>query len=134
MVKFADPGTPQERVLTKRSRHPLAIDALKKFRVIYGCVRHHFREVEKKCGVSGSQLWILQEVAGTPGIGVSDLADRLSIHQSTCSQLVEKLVLRGLLFKERSKEDQRRVGLTLAPSAGKLIAGAPGPADRKSVV
>lgn len=115
--------------MTERIRHPFAVDALKKFRVIYGCVRHHFREVEKKCGVSGSQLWILQEAAATPGIGVSEIADRLSIHQSTCSQLVEKLVARGLLFKERSKEDQRRVGLTLSAAARKLIGSAPGPAE-----
>jgi DNA-binding MarR family transcriptional regulator len=115
--------------LPKRTRHPLAVDALKKFRVIYGCVRHHFRQVEEKCGVSGSQLWILQEVATTPGIGVSELADRLSIHQSTCSQLAEKLVSRGLLRKERSKEDQRRVGLTLSAPARKVIATAPGPAE-----
>jgi DNA-binding MarR family transcriptional regulator len=116
-------------VLTKRIRHPLAVDALKKFRVIYGCVRQHFRQVEQICGVSGSQLWILQEVATTPGVGVSELAERLSIHQSTCSQLAEKLVARGLVRKERSKEDQRRVGLTLSPQAKKLVASAPGPAE-----
>ena len=115
--------------MTKRARHPLAVDALKKFRIIYGCVRQHFRQVEQKCGVSGSQLWILQEVATTPGIGVSELADRLSIHQSTCSQLTEKLVAGGLVRKERSTEDRRRVGLSLSPRARKLIAGAPGPAE-----
>jgi len=115
--------------LTKRARNPLAVDALKKFRVIYGCVRQHFRDVERKCGVSGSQLWILQEVVAAPGIGVSEVADRLSIHQSTCSQLVEKLVGKGLVVKERSKEDQRRVGLTLSAKATKLLNSAPGPAE-----
>ncbi|HEX8988466.1 MAG TPA: MarR family winged helix-turn-helix transcriptional regulator [Rhodocyclaceae bacterium] len=115
--------------MTRRARHPLAIDALKKFRVIYGCVRQHFRQVEQQCGVSGSQLWILQEVGTTPGIGVSELAERLSIHQTTCSQLVEKLVARGLVRKERSKEDQRRVGLTLPVQARKVVASAPGPAE-----
>jgi DNA-binding MarR family transcriptional regulator len=102
---------------------------LKKFRIIYGSVRQHFREIEKTCGVTGSQLWILQEVAKNPDIGVSDLADRLSIHQSTCSQLVEKLVARKLISKERSKEDQRRVGLCLTPEATKILKNAPGPAE-----
>ena len=115
--------------MTKRARNPLAVDALKKFRVIYGCVRQHFRDVERKCGVSGSQLWILQEVVAAPGIGVSEVADRLSIHQSTCSQLVEKLVGKGLVVKERSKQDQRRVGLTLSAKATKLLNSAPGPAE-----
>lgn len=100
---------------------------LKKFRVLFGAVRQHFREVENNCGVTGSQLWILQEVANAAGIGVSELAGRLSIHQSTCSLLVDKLVTRKLLVKVRSKEDQRRVGLKLTKTAMSLIAAAPGP-------
>lgn len=115
--------------MAKRVDQLLSTDALRKFRIIYGCVRQHFREVEQKCGVSGSQLWILQEVASTPGIGISELAERLSIHQSTCSQLVEKLVAHGYVVKARSLQDQRRVGLTLTDSANKLLATAPGPAE-----
>lgn len=113
----------------KRTKNQLSLEVLKKFRIIYGSVRQQFREVEQTCGVTGSQLWILQEVANTPGIGVSELADRLSIHQSTCSQLVEKLVVRGLITKERSKEDQRRVGLRMTEEASKLLRSAPGPAE-----
>lgn len=102
---------------------------LKQFRLIYGSVRQHFREVENRCGVSGSQLWLLHEVAHSPGIGVSELADRLSIHQSTCSQLVDKLESRGLVIKQRKAEDQRRVGLQLTDSAGALLGAAPGPVE-----
>ena len=115
--------------MSKHSKNQLSLQVLKKFRIIYGSVRQHFREIEQTCGVTGSQLWILQEVAKTPDIGVSELADRLSIHQSTGSQLVEKLVARGLIIKERSKEDQRRVGLCLSEEASKLLKNAPGPAE-----
>jgi MarR family transcriptional regulator, organic hydroperoxide resistance regulator len=115
--------------LAKRNKSQLSVQVLKKFRIIFGSVRQHFREVEESCGVTGSQLWILQEVARTPDIGVSELAERLSIHQSTCSQLVEKLVAHGLVIKERSKEDQRRVGLRLTESALKILKNAPGPAE-----
>lgn len=115
--------------LSKRNKTQLSLQVLKRFRVIYGSVRQHFREVEQNCGVTGSQLWILQEVAKTPGIGISELADRLSIHQSTGSQLVEKLVTRSLIIKERSKEDQRRVGLCLTEEASRILKNAPGPAE-----
>jgi len=64
-----------------------------------------------------------------PGTGVSKLAEQLAIHQSTCSQLVEKLVARGLIIKERSKEDQRRVGLRLSDEATILVSRAPGPSE-----
>ena len=74
-------------------------------------------------------MWVMQEIANTPGIGVSELAECLSIHQSTCSQLVEKLVTRKLVVKERSQKDQRRVGLHLTEEAAALIRKAPGPAE-----
>lgn len=113
----------------KRSKNQLSLQVLKKFRIIYGSVRQQFREIEQTCGVTGSQLWILQEVAKTPDLGISELADRLSIHQSTGSQLVEKLVGRNLIIKERSKEDQRRVGLRVTEQASRLLTNAPGPAE-----
>ena len=113
----------------KRASRELSLQVLRKFRLIYGAVRQHFREVEKTTGVSGSQLWILQEVGRSAGIGISELAERLSIHQSTCSLLVEKLVARGLIFKERSKVDQRRVGLNISQQATKVLKNAPGPAE-----
>lgn len=118
-----------ENHLNARNMDQPTLEVLKKFRIIFGSVRQHFREVEKSCGVTGSQLWMMQEVGRSPGIGISELAERLSIHQSTCSQLVEKLVGRELIVKERSREDQRRVGLHLAEGATKLIRKAPGPAE-----
>lgn len=113
----------------RRGKNQLSIQVLKKFRIIYGSVRQQFREVEQNCGITGAQLWILQEVAKTRDIGVSELAERLAIHQSTCSQLVEKLASRGLISKERSTEDQRRVGLCLTDEAVSILKKAPGPAE-----
>lgn len=115
--------------MSRRSKNQLSLQVLKKFRIIFGSVRQHFRDVEQTCGITGSQLWILQEVSRTPDLGVSELAERLSIHQSTCSQLVEKLVARGLIIKERSKIDQRRVGLNLSKEASGILKIAPGPAE-----
>jgi MarR family transcriptional regulator, organic hydroperoxide resistance regulator len=115
--------------LNNLNKKQLSLQVLKKFRIIFGSVRQHFREVEQTCGVTGSQLWLMREISDTPGLGVSELAERLSIHQSTCSQLVEKLVTAKLIIKERSKEDQRRVGLRLTEDAANLIKKAPGPAE-----
>lgn len=113
--------------MSNSSLAPLTFTVLKEFRLIQGSVQQHFRKIEQTCGVSGSQLWILEEVANSPGIGFSWLADRLSINQPTCRQLVEKLVTRGLLFKESNKADQRRVGLVVTETAKELLAHAPGP-------
>jgi DNA-binding MarR family transcriptional regulator len=107
----------------------LQLRVLQQFRLIYGSVRQHFREVESSCNISGSQVWILRDVQSSPGTGISELAKRLSIHQSTCSQLVEKLVVAGLVEKARSAEDQRRVGLKVTRLGRQLLEKAPGPAE-----
>lgn len=107
----------------------LALEVLQQFRVIYGTMRQYFRELEECCGLPGSQMWVLQEVERTPEIGITELAGRLGIHQSTCSQLVEKLVVKNCLIKKRQSMDQRRVGLCLAAEGRKAIAALPGPAE-----
>jgi DNA-binding MarR family transcriptional regulator len=114
---------------SRQQRNALALEVLKQFRLIYGTVRRHFRRVEATCGVSGSQLWLMQEIELAPGAGVSELARRLSIHQTTCSLLVEKLVSRGYVRRERSTQDQRRIGLTLSTRAIKALRNAPGPVE-----
>lgn len=106
-----------------------AMSALRSFRVIFGSVRQYFRSVEQLCGVSGSQLWILQEIKRRPGIGISDLAAQLGIHQSTCSLLVEKLVKARHVAKSRSSSDQRRIGLKLTEKGRRTVRRAPGPAE-----
>jgi MarR family transcriptional regulator, organic hydroperoxide resistance regulator len=113
----------------RETQRQQAMQVLRSFRIIFGSVREHFRSVEKACGVSGSQLWILKEVARTPDIGVSELATRLAIHQSTGSQLVEKLVRSGHLVKRRSHDDQRRVGLQVTARGRRTLECAPGPSE-----
>lgn len=111
--------------------HPprLTLEVLQQFRVIYGTMRQYFRTLEQCCGLPGSQMWILQEVERTPAVGVTELAQRLGIHQSTCSQLVDRLVSQGYLEKQKAANDRRRVGLILAASGRALIARLPGPAE-----
>ena len=46
-----------------------------------------------------------------------------------CSQLIDKLVVRGYVIKTRLAEDQRRVGLTITKDAARVLKEAPGPAE-----
>ena len=117
--------------MDSRSANPsqLALDVLQQFRLIYGTMRQYFRVVEERCGLPGSQMWVLQEVQRSPGIGITELAARMGVHQSTCSQLVEKLSAKLYLTRSRSVIDQRRVGLYLAPGGVDAIAALPGPAE-----
>lgn len=104
-----------------------AMQALKKLRVLIRAAARHSSWVEKQCGVSGAQLWIMQELHETPGLRVGEVARRLSVHQTTTSNLVESLVKKGLITRERCEEDLRAVQLQLTDEGKSLIARAPGP-------
>jgi DNA-binding MarR family transcriptional regulator len=120
---------PKKKGTRRRRRSDLDMAVLRSFRVIYGSVRRHFREVQQSCGLSGSQLWILHEISQAEGIGVTELAARLSVHQSTCSLLVNKLVRARHVMKTKSSVDQRRVGLALTNRGRQALRRAPGPPD-----
>jgi MarR family transcriptional regulator, organic hydroperoxide resistance regulator len=107
----------------------LTLDVLRQFRVIFGSMRQYFRLVEERCGLPASQMWALQEVCRTEGIGINDVALRMGIHQSTASLLVEKLVSAGMVSKFRLDDDQRRVRLRLESAGQKALSSLPGPAE-----
>ena len=106
-----------------------ALEVLQQFRLIYGSMRRHFRQVEERCGMPGSQMWVLQEVQRSPDLGIGELAARMGIHQTTCSILVDKLVAIGCLEKRKQQRDQRRVGLGLTDAGRQALAALPGPAE-----
>ena len=112
------------------SRHDsLSLDVLKQFRLIYGAVHRHFRAVERRCGLSGAQAWMVRELARVPSLGVSELAKRMSVHQSTASQLVEKLVRAGFVERATHGEDRRRVKLQLTRRGSACARRLPPPAE-----
>jgi len=115
---------------TKATRHEsLTLEVLQQFRLVYGAVHRHFRAIEKQCGLSGAQAWILRELARTPSLGVSDLATRLSVHQSTASQLIEKLVTSGHVERIAHDTDARRVQLHLTRKGMSCMRRLPQPAE-----
>ena len=102
---------------------------LKNFRIIFKSVQRHSAIVEAQCGLSGSQLWAMWELLMSPGLKVSDLSKAMSIHQSTASNLLDKLEKRELVKRERRGPDQRVVRLFLTPEGLKTINRAPRPAQ-----
>ena len=107
---------------------PEPLETLAKFRIIIRAAQRHSAAIQKQCGVSGAQLWILQEISEAPGLRVGELAARMAIHQTTTSNLLDALEKRGYLKKSRDEADQRVVSLLLTPSGSRILRKAPSPA------
>ncbi|MGZ5269844.1 MAG: MarR family winged helix-turn-helix transcriptional regulator [Ramlibacter sp.] len=104
-----------------------AARVLRRFRIVFNAVKAHFRDVERKAGIAGAQLWALSVVRDNPGIGVGRLAQAMNIHQSTASNLLKPLLEQALVVADRAGADKRSVQLQLSPAGARLLRKAPGP-------
>lgn len=102
-----------------------------RLRIVFRTIQMHAKTVEKECGLSSAKLWMLNEIAAAPGLKVSKLAAALTIHPSTCSNMLSKLEEKGLVCRDRSKRDQRTVYLYITEQGEKLLAKAPQPRQGK---
>ncbi len=121
------PDSTRPAVSTEHSLEPPAARVLRRFRLVFNSVKTHFREIEKKAGLAGAQVWALSVVASSPGIGVTALAEAMDVHQSTASNLVRSLVEQGLLEIERNATDGRSRVLHLTPKGQRVLQKVPGP-------
>jgi DNA-binding MarR family transcriptional regulator len=104
-----------------------ATRVLRQFRIVFNAVKTHFRQVEKQAGIAGAQLWALSVLQGSPGIGVSELARALDVHQSTASNLVKTLLGQGMIVAARDGSDKRAVTLALTALGAGVLSAAPMP-------
>jgi DNA-binding MarR family transcriptional regulator len=112
----------------RKGDRQLALAVLMKFRLIINSTKRHFKWVESQCGINGAQLWALWEINQAPGLRVTELATAMAMHQSTVSNLIDKLARSMLITRQRASADQRVVTLLLTDSGKALLKRAPKPA------
>jgi DNA-binding MarR family transcriptional regulator len=88
---------------------------------------------QKRIGLSGAQLFVLQQLRRAPASSVEELAARTLTDQSSVSVVVTRLAARGLVARRRSPDDGRRVEILLTARGRTLLERAPRPAQEKLV-
>lgn len=71
------------------------------------------KRMESEIGVTGPQRLVLRVVGRFPGLSAGELAHIVRLHPSTITGVVQRLVARGLLERERDPSDSRRMRLRL---------------------
>ena len=117
-------GTPRPA----RHRAPVGLDVLRQLRVVMRLAGNHSARIERSTGIPSARLWALQEVAQADGLSVGELAQRLRVHQTTVSNLLNRLEAAGLVRKGRSASDQRVVQVHLTAAGRRALKGAAAPA------
>lgn len=85
----------------------------------------HSRKLMQSHGLTGPQALVLQEAVKGVGISAGELASRVSLSQATVTDILNRLEQRGLLTRERSETDRRKVMVKPTLAGGEVMATAP---------
>lgn len=87
----------------------------------------HSKQLNKTSGLTGPQLLILQEIDKNDGVTGGQIAQSVTLSPPTVTNILDRLEKRGLLIRERSQQDKRRVSLHLTDEGKALLCKAPEP-------
>ncbi len=107
---------------TSQSDARAILDSIRK---IVQVLRVASRAAEKGVGLTGAQLFVLQNLSANDRLSLNELAERTLTHQSSVSVVVQRLVDRGLVSRVRSESDARRIELSLTRSGRALLSKSP---------
>ncbi|UTW54678.1 MarR family winged helix-turn-helix transcriptional regulator [Kordiimonas sp. SCSIO 12610] len=83
------------------------------------------RALAKECGLTPSQLILMQVIAKEGDAMPSFLAKEVSLSQATVTALLDKLEKRKLIIRERDPNDKRRIHVKLTHEGHTMLYNAP---------
>lgn len=94
---------------------------------VYAASRLIIREYQPyldKLGITYSQYLVLMVLWEKDGIAVSEITQRLILSTNTVTPILKRMEAQGLITRQRSASDERKVIITLTPQGRQLQAEA----------
>ncbi len=87
----------------------------------------HSKHLAKTTGLTAPQVLLLQTIRDRGAVSIGELARGMSLSQATVTTILDRLEKRGLVYRQRSDEDRRRVHAYLTADASAVLKDAPVP-------
>ncbi len=108
-----------------REQDPLTGEILNALRSLVQALTSASRISESAFGLSGAQMYVLQQLRHAGTLTINEIATLTHTHQSTVSVVVSKLVTKGLVARVRSEQDARIQMVSLTPTGKATLRHAP---------
>jgi DNA-binding MarR family transcriptional regulator len=105
----------------------LETEVLVSLRRIVRAIDQHSNRLGKEFGLTTPQLLVLQTVANTKEQPIRVISAEVNLSQATVTSIVDRLERRGLLERQRSVVDRRKVFLVITDAGKDLLLKAPKP-------
>ena len=87
----------------------------------------HSKQLVKTAGLTASQLLLMQYIDEKEDVSSSQLAKAISLSKATITSILDRLEERGLVCRQRSQQDKRKVSVLLSAKGKAALLNAPTP-------
>lgn len=87
----------------------------------------HSKHLSKTTGLTSPQILLLHTIREKGEVTIGEIAQDMSLSQATVTTIIDRLEKRKLVFRERSKEDKRKVHAYLTDEGHEILKTAPVP-------
>lgn len=87
----------------------------------------HSKRLSKIAGLTAPQLLILQTLRNKGDLPAGEIAHDISLSQATITTILDRLEARGLVTRQRSDQDKRKVITSLTEDGRTILSNAPMP-------
>ena len=87
----------------------------------------HSKYLAKTTGLTAPQILLLQTIRDKGEVTIGELANEISLSQATVTTILDRLEKRGLVYRERSAQDKRKVHAHLTDAGIDTLKEAPMP-------
>jgi len=101
---------------------PMVLSALRR---IIRAIDIHSRTLVQRFGLTGPQLVVLRELLDRDGCSAGQLARAVTLSQATVTGILDRLERKGMVTRQRSADDRRRVLVAATAEARRALASAP---------
>lgn len=91
------------------------------------------RDLAQSAGLTAGQFRALQLIAERGHCTATEVSHRMIVSQATVTALVDKLVRKGLVVREKSSTDRRQTNITLTELGRATVDNAPDPLQQQFV-
>jgi len=121
-VVSMDKSANKDESLTSQQR---CKDMLVSLRRITQAISLHSRDLNRRYGLTGPQLVVLNEIATHELRTVTELARSISVSQATTTDILNRLEKKGFVERTRDSIDRRRVEIRVTPKCREILHQAP---------
>jgi DNA-binding MarR family transcriptional regulator len=103
------------------SREQKVFQILQSLRRLYKALNTTSQELQAKYGVTLAQAWALFSILDSGSLSLRKLSKMMFVRPSTASVVIERLISKGYVAKNRLENDQRTINIALTEAGTQFL-------------